>query len=171
MTNAVVCRVNGRRLIFGLALLAGCTASYQPGSFTDYGRVDEPRARALDCLDVRLQPRGEGAVGRRWVAIDYEIGNRCSTPVDVDFRNIAVFGEVGQAIMPMSLYDPRDEVVLATLDGRGYAAEALAYEPRGIEGANVERVCVDVSGMAEGERVPPVCFRRDGETMRVEAVQ
>ncbi len=152
-----------------ISLVVGCGATYDAGSFTDYGRADEPRMRSLECLDVRLQPRGEGAVGRRWVAIDYELGNRCTTPVDVRFRAIAVFGEAGHGVTPMELYDPRDEVVVATLDGRGYASEALAYEQPGADAKELERVCVDVSGLAEGGPVEPVCFRRDGEMMMVEA--
>lgn len=165
--RAVVTRVPTFAAL-ALTLSIGCGATYRPGSFTDYGRASEPRMRSLDCLDVRLQPRGEGAVGRRWVAIDYEIGNRCTTPVDVSFRSIAVFGEAGNGMSPMELYDPREEVVVATLDGRGYAAEALAYEQPG-PGDELERVCVDLTGLAEGEPVTPVCFRRDGETMTVEA--
>ncbi len=172
MTDAVSKVVNRLVLsVLTLTAVMGCGVGYEPGSFTDYGRASEPRMRSLDCLDVRMQPRGEGAVGRRWVAIDYEIGNRCTTPVDVTFRSIAVFGEAGTGMTPMELYDPRSEVIVATLDGHAWATEALAYEQPGANEEDLERVCVDVTGMAEGAPVDPVCFRRDGATMTVEVAR
>jgi hypothetical protein len=158
-----------RTVILGLLLSAGCTPLYQEGSFTDYGRADEPRMRAFDCLDVRLQPRGGTIPGRRWVAIDFDIGNRCNTPVEVDFRAITVFAEDSRSVERLRLYDPRAEVIAATLDGRGYASEALAYESEDGVAARLRRVCVDVSGLASGDSATPICFRREGEALRVES--
>jgi hypothetical protein len=154
-----------------LTLLGGCGAPYEVGSFTDYGRVEEPRMRAFECIDVRLQPRGDGAVGPGWVAIDYELGNRCLSPVEVDLTAVTVFAEGEGGVTPMALHDPRDEVVVATLDGRRYAAEALAYENGLPAHGELARVCVDLSGLAPGDRVSPVCFRRHGERMMVEATR
>lgn len=151
--------------------LTGCGPVYEAGSFDHYGRVDEPRMRALGCLDVRMQPRGEGEVGRAWVAIDYELGNRCRSPVEVNLRDVWVYAEDGGGMTPMELHDPRAEVVPATLDGEGYASEALAYVAVGDGSTELGRVCVDVSRMVSGndQQIAPVCFRRDGDAMTVEA--
>lgn len=164
-------RLSALAFALGIGGTGGCGSAYEAGSFDDYGRATEPRMRSVGCLDVRLQPRGEGEVGRAWVAIDYELGNRCRRPIDVDLRAVAVWGEAGRGMSPMDLYDPREEVVVATLDGETYASEALAYEPGDGAQEEIQRVCVDVTRLHGGARgdVPPVCFHRVGDALRVEA--
>ncbi len=151
--------------------LTGCGPAYEVGSFDHYGRVDEPRVRALGCLDVRVQPRGEGEVGRAWIAIDYELGNRCRSPIDVNLGDVWVYAEDAGGMTPMELHDPRAEVVPAVLDGEGYASEALAYVAVGDGSKELGRLCVDVSRLVadHDQQVAPVCFRRDGDAMTVEA--
>jgi hypothetical protein len=159
----------GLTLLFALA---GCAGSpYTPGAFTDFGRAPDARVRALDCVDVRVKPRSPGDVLPRWVVIDYEIGNRCRGAARVDFEAVAVFGQSGTFMEPLPLYDPRDEVHVATLDGRRWAREALAYETPREDIAALDRVCIDVSGLADGERVDPICFRRDKTDLVLEATR
>lgn len=151
--------------------LLGCGTSYAAGDFTDRGRRVELRHRSFECVDVRLQPYVDRTVGSRFLAIDYEIGNRCLSPARVDFRAVTVFGQFDREMAELPLHDWRGEIVEATLDGRAYAREALAYQPPGATVDPLERVCIDLNGLADGDPVEPVCFAEENASLKVEQPQ
>ena len=144
--------------------LSGCLQSYEADSLlTDAAGLPDVHARRLDCLDVRVALRDDGAVPPSWPVVDIELGNRCRDAVYVDLRHVRVIARWDDAPSKRLLaFDPRRELDAAVLDGEAHASEVIAYvAPDSLDTAPTT-VCVDVARITRAPAVAPVCFERGG---------
>ncbi len=136
------------RIAIVACALSGC-ASYQPGAFTARGLAFDGQRATAGCLDVSVTSRKDA---RASAVLHYQFGNRCTRPVVVDLRAVAVVGRTvdGEEIT-LAPEDLDGEIRPLELDARLAGQEALAYQA----GTPLSQVCVDLASIG---RVTPAAW-------------
>jgi len=121
------------------SLLVGCTA-YHPGSFT-HGVAFIGQRATVGCLDVAVARRVDYESN---AVLQYQLGNRCNRPVEVNLGRIAViarFADGSEEVL--APYDPSFEIRPVRLTGRLTGQEAIAYPiPR-----RALQICAELSAI------------------------
>jgi hypothetical protein len=121
------------------SLLVGC-AAYHPGSFT-HGAAFVGQRATVGCLDVAVARRADYESN---AVLQYQFGNRCNGPVEVNLGRVAVMARFAdgseEALVP---YDPGFAIRPVRLSGRLTGQEAIAYPtPR-----KALQICAELSAI------------------------
>jgi hypothetical protein len=176
-------------VVAGLAVAAGCVATYKPGSFRAGGEAFEGARSTIGCLDVAVA-YVPSAVAVGPVA-HFRIGNRCEQPTLVDLAAVRVTARFSDgSVRPMRPYDPEGVIVPMWLDARRLASEHLEYLPLGgaaptavattddeawpeawAQRSAAVEMCLDVAGVdaRAGAAATVLCVTTPEETILVES--
>lgn len=147
----------------GLAalLLAGCTyhaGSFRPPLVAAGGYEPAPGATRVQvgCVDLAVSRRGVSDV-EGGLAVQYEFGNGCERPQQIDLANVHVVGRTADwREVPLHAYDPDTELTPLRLDGKSWGTETILY--RDELGGEVRQACVDVASVVHGDEARWVCI-------------
>jgi hypothetical protein len=138
--------------------------TYPRGSLLARAHDRSSGAREVGCLDVSIERVRDAQGPSNGATIAFNVGNRCTHALDLDFRRIRVTAHgPGGRETPLVLHDPGSEVRTRTLDGRARAREALEFVNTAPGARGSTLVCVDVANVIAGEPPHPttrVCFDR-----------
>lgn len=129
--------------------VAGCGATYDRLDTEALARRHPWAAVAhRGCLDLGLQLTRHPSVPVRFTVVRYELGNRCNRSLAIDLSAVRARARYPDGTeLALTRYDPRREVVPATLDLRSRAVEVLAYAPAIPRDGAPAVVCLALDGV------------------------
>jgi len=122
------------RFAFVLAL-TGC--AYDAGTFRGPGQEFDGQQLTLGCLDLAVG-RGRDSFAQG-ALVSFAFGNRCDHKVTIDLVHVRAVAHRAT----LAIWDPRNELEIATLPARSIGQEVFEYR-----GARAdEPICVEVGGV------------------------